>query len=183
MGAHVHQVVLGVDPPSVGELDWHSCVCIWYILTWFFVMHFLFRWSSTLAGACFSCILCLRASCHDELSPTEVVLQDALLSIVLGVWHCKRGLNASVDLSLKLFHLLLSRVTIWRCSMFSRFLCCLLSALKHSGNFRFEQIETVFALLDEFHLLRGSPLLRLEPHAVGNEVSNSIEAAVSSPVK
>ena len=64
--------------------------------------------------------------------------------------------------------------------MFSSFLCFLLSALKHSGNFRFEQIEKVFALLDDFHLLRGSPLLRVEPHAVGKEVSNSIESAVSS---
>ena len=67
--------------------------------------------------------------------------------------------------------------------MFWRFLCCLLSTLKHSESFRFEQIETVFVLLDEFRLLRGSLLLRLEPHAVGNEVFNSVEGTVSSRIQ
>ena len=61
MGTHDYQIVLGVDPPSVGELVWRSCVCIWCISTWFFLMHFSARWSSIHVEACFlripSCML------------------------------------------------------------------------------------------------------------------------------
>ena len=49
-------------------------------------------------------------------------------------------------------------------------------------NFR-EQIETMFVLLDEFRLLLGPLLFCLEPHALGNEVFNSLDGIVSSPVK
>ena len=100
IGTHVHQVVLWLDPPSVGELDWRSCVCIWYISTWFFLMHFSVRWSSILVEACFSRTLCLHVGCLDALSPTEVVQLDVLLLTTLDVLHCNQGLNASVGLSL-----------------------------------------------------------------------------------
>ena len=100
MWTHVHQVVLGVDPPSVGESSWRFCICIWYIPTWFSLKHFLIRWSSTPVEACFSHILWPHVSCLDVLSPTEVVRLDVLLSIVLDVLHCNQGLDASVNLLL-----------------------------------------------------------------------------------
>ena len=101
---------------------------------------------------------CPLVGCCDALSPTEVIRLDVLLSKILNVLHSNRDLNASVDFSLKIVHPPGWRVTIWQSKRFLRFLCCLL--LKHSGSFRFEQIETIFVLLDEFRLLRGvrSPL-------------------------
>ena len=125
MGTHVHQIVLGVGLLSVDELIWCFCDCIWCISTWSSVMLFLIRWSSAPVEACFSHILFPHVSSHDLLFPTEFVQLVVLLSIVLDVWHCNQDSNVSVDLSLKLFRLLW-RVTIWQCSMFLRFLCCLL---------------------------------------------------------
>ena len=99
MGTHVHQVILGVDPLSVGGLDWRSCVCIWYISTWFFLLRFSIPWFKTLVGACFSRILCPRVDCHAALSPTEVVQLDVSRLTILCVLHCNQGLYASVGLS------------------------------------------------------------------------------------
>ena len=61
-------------------------------------MHFSARRSITLVEAGFSHILCPHVGCLDVLSPTEGVQLDVLLLTILVVWHCKRGLNASVGL-------------------------------------------------------------------------------------
>ena len=100
MGTHVHQVVLGVGLPSVDESGWRFCDCIWYISTWFSLIHFLLQWSSTPFQARFPHILCPHVVCHDVLSPTEVVQLDVLVLTKLGVLLCNQGLNASVGLSL-----------------------------------------------------------------------------------
>ena len=65
--------------------------------------------------------------------------------VVLVFWHSNQSMNVSVDVALYLLHPPLWRVTIWRCSIFWRFVCYLLSTLKHWGSFLFEQIGTVFA--------------------------------------
>ena len=62
------------------------------------------------------------------------------------------------------------------------FLCCLLSTSKHSGSYEFERIETKFVLLDLLCFEKSFPL-RLEPHALGNEISNPVEGNASSPVE
>ena len=182
MGTHVHLVNLGVGLPSVDELGWRFCVCIWYIWKWFSYMHFLIRWSITLAGVCFLRIQCPRVGCHDALSPTEVVQLDVLLSLVLGVWHCNKDLNVSVDLSLELFHLFLWRLTIWQYSMFLTFLGCLLSTLKHLEGFGLKKLKQYLSCLMDFVCVVGSLQLRLETHARSNENSNWAEAIVTSPV-
>ena len=58
--------------------------------------------------------------------------------------------------------------------------CCLLSTLKHSGSFRFEQY---LPSLMDFVCFEGPLRHLLEPHAVADEVSSSIEAAVVVPGK
>ena len=100
MGTHVHQDVLGVGLPPVGGLGWRFCVCIWYISTWFFLMHFSIQWSSARVEACFSRVLCPHAGCLDVLPPTEVVQLDVSRLTILGVLHYIKSLNASVGLSL-----------------------------------------------------------------------------------
>ena len=139
------------------ELGWRFCANIWHISTWFSLMRFSIKQSRTLVEECFLHTLCPLVGCHDALSSTEIVRLDVLLSKVLDVLHSNRDLNASVGLSLKLFHPPQWRVTIWQYSRFLRFFCCLLSVLKHSGSLRFEQIETIFVLLDRFRLLRWVP--------------------------
>ena len=141
------------------------------------------RWSITLAGVCFLRIQCPLVGCHDALSPTEVVQLDVLLSLVLGVWHCNKDLNVSVDLSLELFHLFLWRLTIWQYSMFLTFLGCLLSTLKHLEGFGLKKLKQYLSCLMDFVCVVGSLQLRLEPHARSNENSNWAEAIVTSPVK
>ena len=101
MGTHVHQVLLGVDPPSEDELGWRFCVCIWYISTCFSLMRFSIQQSNTLVEECFSHTLCPRVGRHDAPSPTEFVRLDILLSIFMDVLHCNRDSNVAVDLSLK----------------------------------------------------------------------------------
>ena len=141
MGKWVHQAFLGVDSPSVDELGRHSSADIRHIPTWFLLTHYLFRWSTALVEACFLRILHHRVDCHDALSPTEVVRLDVFAVNKIGCFAFKQDSNASVEFSLKLFHVSLWIVTIWQISRFLRLLGCLLSASNFSGSFRFEQTE------------------------------------------
>ena len=196
MGTDVHRVLLELGLPWLDELGWRFCVCIWYIWiwTWFSLMFFLILWFSTLVGACLLRIPCPHVGYHDVLSPIEVVQLDLLQSIVLDVWHCIRYLNVSVDLSLKLFHLPLWRVTIWQCSRFLVFAIkyLLLFAIEdffavcyRLGNIReafiLNKLKQNLACLLDLACYEGTLLLRLDPDAAGNKVPNSIEVTVLSP--
>ena len=117
-------------------------------------MHFSIKQARTLFEECFWQTLCLNIGYCNVLSPTGVLLLDASL---LAYW---------------VFGIVIEFRRAWRRSMFSKFFAVCYRLWK-KGCFRFEQIETIFALLD------GSYLLRI---AIGNKVSDSIESSVVVPV-
>ena len=111
----------------------------------------------------------------------RIVTLDLLRSIVLDALRCNRDSNASVDLSLKMLHFPLWRLTIWQSSSFWSFVATYFWLLWNiRGALVMSQSNRNLFCWVDLICFESSPLLCTETHAVGNEVSNSV---VSSPVK
>ena len=113
--------LLGLNLHLVDGLGWLSCVCIWYISTWFSRRYFATQQSETLVKGCFRHAMCAHVGCRDVCPQTDVVQQDAPRLTILDVWHCSQDSIASVYISLRLFRFSLWKLIIWQCSMISIF--------------------------------------------------------------
>ena len=141
---HIHQVDLVVEPLSVGELDWRSCVCIWHISTWFFLKRFSIQWSSTRVEACLLRILRPHVGCLDAFYNRSCRTGCFAVNNI-GCF----ALQSRFECFFWPFTLIVpcSSIKGNNLAMFNVFRIYLLLAI---------EIETVFALLGKFCLLWGS---------------------------
>ena len=155
MGKPVHEVVVVVSVQTVNELDWRFGAKIGHILTLCSSMQTPNRLSLVLVGEYFSRTLWLRADCQNAISPTEVVQQDVLCSLLLDAFHCNSDSNASVSHSLQLLPSSCRKGD--DLEMFKLFETSSLFVNDFKTIVLFEQIETKFVLQDGSYFLWEFP--------------------------